>query len=260
MSRRQVMACKKTSSDGPCIWNVLKSAFMEQPNNLWMLVNFLNVFAKFVFLCVPSVEDLCESAAHKPEWKANRRPVGHPHGLSQPHLGPLDLHPAQKDSGAQADGEDQVSILQNGRAGARERRAVPLCRRPPQLLHRLPGLSLTGVTGAPGIGEHLSDLPLPVWGKPQEVISSGGAVRLQSAICTDVTRSPGGRGASEGAFTEWFRGRHARQATEWAPSVPQGLSACDFHRWDCKHTREMHMRGERDNGKDRTIVHESVDI
>ena len=225
-----------------------------------MLVNFLNVFAKFVFLSVPSVEDLCESAAHKPEWKASRGPAGHPHGLSQSHLGPLDLHPAQKDCGAQDDGEDQVSVLQNGWAGTQERRAVPLRRRPPQLLHRLPGLSLAGVAGAPGIGEHLADLPVSIWGKPQEVVSSGGAVRLQSAICTDVTRSPGGRGASEGAFTERFRGRRAWQATECAPSVSQGLSTCDFHWWDCKHTREMHMRWESDNGKDWTIAHQSVDI
>lgn len=91
-----------------------------------------------------SVEDLCESAVQKPERPF--RPAGNPHGLCQPHLRPLDLHPAQKDSGPQADGENQVSVLQNGRKGTKERRSVPLCRRPLLLLHHLQGLTLTGFT------------------------------------------------------------------------------------------------------------------
>lgn len=37
---------------------------------------------------------------------AEQRPAGNPHGLRQPHLRPLDLHPAKKDSGPQADGEN----------------------------------------------------------------------------------------------------------------------------------------------------------
>lgn len=157
----------------------------------------------------------------------------------------MDLHPAQKDSGPQADGENQVSVLQNGRAGAKERRAVPLCRRPPLLLHRLAGLSLTDVPRAEGNCEHLTDLPVPIRGRLQEagVISSGGPGRLQSAGGTDVRGPPGGRGASRGAFTERFRGRSA--TAERPPNVPQGPGfTCDLHRRDCKHAGEMHLRQE----------------
>lgn len=243
----QVWACTNTSSNCPCIWTVVPCSFMWQPNNLWMLVMFLNVSTIVVFSPVPSVEDLCQSAVQKPERRAFRvewRPAGHPHGLCQPHLRPLDLHPAQKDSGPQADGENKVSILQNGRAGAKERWAVPLRRWPPLLLHRLPGFSLTGVTWASGNGEHLTDLPVPVWGKHHEagVISSRDTGQLRFTSCTDVTGPPGGPGASEGAFTQWYRGHGARQAAERPPDVPQGPgSTCDLHRWDCKHTGEMHI-------------------
>lgn len=230
------------SSNCFCIWNVFPRSFMWQPNNLWMLVKFLNVSTIALFSSMPSVEDLCESAVQKPERPF--RPAGNPHGLCQPHLRPLDLHPAQKDSGPQADGENQVSVLQNGRKGTKERRAVPLCRRPLLFLHHLQGLTLTGFTWASGNDEHLPDLPVPIWGTHREagVISSGDAGRLQAIDCTDVTGPPGGRGASDGAFTEWFRGHSAGQANERASIVPKGpCPTCNLHRWGWKHTGEMYM-------------------
>lgn len=99
---------------------------------------------KLIYFCfLSSVEDLRKPVVLKPhiaDFWVEQEPHSHSHGLREPHPRPLVLHSPEKNGGSQSPGEDQMFVLQNGRAGTAGRSTFSLCRWRPFLLHYLEGL------------------------------------------------------------------------------------------------------------------------
>lgn len=211
--------------------------------------NAVNTSKNLVSSLGAGVREPAVSFSRKCASKAETRPYGHPNCLCQRHPGPLDLHPAEKDSRAEDSRKDQVPLLPYRWEETREEPyGVSLRKRHPQLIGHVPWFPAASAARAAGGDQHITNVPV----SPRSGTGNG----LLRGLCAEqdvfnFNRANPSAGLSGGRAQQWRKqhGNRLREITfvhglrhKWTAVLQAPVASSNLYRWDFELTRKKHMK------------------